>query len=109
LSNIGLLRDWFQLGTPFPGDSYTVNVGQLTMRGDRPFNTRHAASLRAIYDLSSGRGDAWMIATGQAGHPLSKHYGALLPSWQRVKYLPVPWSPSQASTRPNTTLVLKPR
>ncbi|MFN3567144.1 MAG: penicillin acylase family protein, partial [Burkholderiaceae bacterium] len=108
LSNAGFLRDWFQLAAPVPGDSFTINVGQLSLRGDRPYDTRHAASLRAIYDLSDAGGDAWMFATGQVGHPLSSQYGALLRAWQNVEHLPLRWvglREGEAGTR----LVLRPR
>lgn len=108
LSNAGLVRDWFQLAAPVPGDSYTINVGQLLLRGEKPFYTRHAASLRAIYDLSNPGGDAWMFASGQLGHPLSPQYGALLPMWQKVEHLPVHWTGPREGEA-NARLVLKPR
>lgn len=108
LSNARLVRDWFELGAPVPGDSHTVNVGQLLLRGDQPFQTRHAASLRAIYDLSDAGGDAWMFAGGQVGNVFSPHYDALLPMWQKVGYLPLHWS-GPRDGEPAATLVLKPR
>ncbi len=108
LSNAGFVRDWFQRGAPVPGDSYTINVGQLALRGDHPFHTRHAASLRAVYDLSDAGGDAWMFATGQLGHPLSAQYDALLPMWQKVEHLPLHWTGPQEG-EVNARLVLKPR
>lgn len=108
LSNAAFVRNGFQLAAPVPGDSFTINVGQLLLRGERPFDTRHAASLRAIYDLSNDGGDAWMFATGQVGHPLSPHYGALLPAWQKVEYLPLQWAgPREGEV--GRRLVLRPR
>lgn len=108
LSHAAFLRDWFQLSAPVAGDSYTVNVGQLVLRGERPFETRHAASLRAIYDLSNEGGDAWMFTTGQVGHPLSPHYGALLPAWRKVEHLPLHWAgPREGEV--GGRLVLRPR
>lgn len=107
LSNVAWVRDWFQLAAPYPGDSFTVNVGQLALRGERPFATRHAASLRAIYDLSGG-GDAWIFATGQVGHPLSPHYGALLPAWAGADYLPLRWT-AAAHDSAARTLELRPQ
>jgi penicillin amidase len=108
LSNAAFVRDWFQLAVPVPGDSYTVNVGQLLLRGERPFDTRHAASLRAVYDLSDEGGDAWMFATGQVGHPLSSQYGALLAEWRKVEHRPLRWA-APAEGEALARLVLKPR
>ncbi|GAB4475597.1 MAG: penicillin acylase family protein [Burkholderiaceae bacterium] len=107
LSNVPVVRDWVELAAPVPGDSYTINVGQLLLRGDRPFSTRHAASLRAIFDLSNA-GDAWIFATGQLGHPLSPQYGALLPAWRDAEQLPLQWTATGGNER-GARLVLTPR
>jgi penicillin amidase len=92
LSNVPLLRGAFELSVPYPGDSFTINVGQLSLRAAAPFNTRHAASFRAVYDLASPATGQWIYATGQVGHPLSDHYGDLLPSWQAAGALPIRWA-----------------
>jgi penicillin amidase len=104
LSNVGLVRNWFQLTTPYPGDTFTVNVAQLTMKGDAPFNTRHAASLRAIYDLTPDAGARWIYGGGQVGQPWSKHYRDLLERWSRVDYASFDWKPA----KPQHTLLLRP-
>ncbi len=90
LSGVGWLSRFVELRTPFPGDTYTVNVGALTHRPDAPFTTRHAASLRAIYDLAALDGNSfWVQSTGQSGSPFSEHYASMLPLWRDVKYLPM--------------------
>ncbi len=108
LSNAGFMRDLFQLAAPVPGDSYTINVGQLVLRGERPFSTRHAASLRAVYDLSDAGGDAWIFAPGQLGHPLSPQYRALLSAWQTAEHVPLAWTPP-AKSEHHARLMLVPR
>ncbi|HEU0200197.1 MAG TPA: penicillin acylase family protein [Burkholderiaceae bacterium] len=90
-SNVALLRDWFQLAIEHPGDTFTVNVGQLSLRGDKPFNTRHAASLRAVYDLAPGAGAQWIYGGGQVGHVMSDHYRDLLQDWARGAYRAFDW------------------
>ena len=42
LSSVGWLARLFELRAPFPGDTYTVNVGALSHRAGAPFTTRHA-------------------------------------------------------------------
>jgi len=108
LSTVPFLRDWFELRTPVGGDSYTVNVGRLSLRGAAPFNTRHAASMRAIYDLADPRAGAWMLGTGQSGHPLSDQYAAMLDNWRRVDYAPIRWEEPIATGLQAKVLVLKP-
>lgn len=90
LSGAGWLSRFVELRTPFPGDTYTVNVGALSHRPDAPFTTRHAASLRAIYDLAALDSNSfWVQSTGQSGSPFSEHYASMLPLWRDVKYLPM--------------------
>lgn len=112
LSNVAALRDFFELVTPHAGDSFTVNVGRLDLR-DRsdwraPFATRHAASLRAIYDLAPDRTGEWIHTTGQVGHPFSENYGDLLESWRAVKYEPIDFKPPRPEPNPPRVLILRP-
>ena len=107
LSSVPLLRGLFELSVPYPGDSFTINVGQLSLRPGAPFNTRHAASFRAVYELSAPANGHWIYATGQAGHPLSDHYGGLLVRWQTVQLVPVRWEAPQGEAAA-ATLVLRP-
>jgi penicillin amidase len=89
LSGVGALARLFELRVPFPGDTYTVNVGALSHRATAPFSTHHAASLRAIYDLGAlDRQSVWVHSTGQSGSPLSELYASMLPLWRDAKYLP---------------------
>ena len=90
LSNVGWLARLVELRTPFPGDTYTVNVGALSHRSTAPFSTRHAASFRGIYDLASfDANSVWALSTGQSGSPFSENYASMLPLWRDVQYLPM--------------------
>ena len=62
----------------------------VTHRAGAPFTTRHAASLRAIYDLAAPDANSfWVLSTGQSGSPFSEHYASMVPLWRDVKYLPM--------------------
>lgn len=105
-SNVALLRWLFGLTTPYPGDSFTVNVGALSHAAPAPFSTRHAASLRAVVDLSAPETNSvWVHSTGQAGNPLSPHYSSMQTLWRDVSYLPM----RAAHEGEGQLLVLNPR
>jgi penicillin amidase len=106
LSAVRWLAPLFELRTPYPGDTYTVNVGALSHRADAPFSTRHAASLRAVYDLAaSGSNSWWVQSTGQSGSPFSSLYASMLEPWRDVRYLPM-WP---AAARGARVLELRPK
>jgi penicillin G amidase len=103
LSNVPLLRSWFEQRVPDPGDGETVNVGMLRLKGERPFEARAGPSLRAIYDLSGASSGVWMFGPGQSGNPFSPQFGDLLEPWSKVRYRPI--SPPAGTA---LTLILKP-
>lgn len=82
---------WFNVSPETPGDSFTVNVGGMTIRDEaRPFANRHAASLRAIYDLADLDRSRFMQSTGQSGNVLSPWYASFGERWARVEYIAIP-------------------
>jgi penicillin amidase len=111
-SNVPILRDWFELVVPVPGDTFTVNVGQLGMRAGAdwraPYATRHGPSLRAIYDLSPGAAGEWIYTTGQAGNPFADNYADLLQAWRKVEYWSISWDRPKSDQLPHKILVLRP-
>lgn len=62
---------------PTPGDGQTVN--RAGMAPD--FSNVHGAGLRLVADLASPDGLLAIIATGQSGHPLSRHWMDLTATW----------------------------
>ena len=61
----------FDIRVPSPGDTYTVDVGRNTLANEAaPFASRHAASLRAIYDLADLDKSVYIHSTGQSGNLL---------------------------------------
>lgn len=83
------LRSLFDLNIAVPGDSYTVNVGRHRIGDPEPYRTRHAASLRGIYDLSDLNRSRFIHSTGQSGNRLSPHYADFLAPWARVEDVPI--------------------
>ena len=89
-----LLRRWFSRLLPVGGDDSTVDVAHAgRTRDELPFGVVHAAGYRAIYDLAAPDRSRWIAATGQSGHPLSRHYADLAGSWQQGRYLAMRWTP----------------
>ena len=60
-----------------PGDGQTVNRGGMAP----DFSHVHGAGLRLVADLGSPDRLLAMIATGQSGHPLSRHWMDLAEPW----------------------------
>ena len=89
-SKVPTLAKYFELRLPSAGDTYTVNVGRHNLRDDAaPFTNRHAASLRALYDLSNLENSRFMHSTGQSGNVFSPLYDNFARRWAAVSYIPM--------------------
>ena len=105
-----LLGDVFDIAVPSPGDTWTVNVGAMRVGNDQtPFTSRHAASLRVIYDLSDLDRSRFVIPTGQSGNRLSGQYADQSELWRSVDYLPMSMQRGAAESGGQGTLRLIPR
>jgi penicillin amidase len=49
----------------------------------------HAGGFRAVYDFSDPDSSVYIIATGESGHLLSRHYDDLAAIWRRSEYIPM--------------------
>lgn len=88
--NVDMLAPFFDLHVRTPGDTFTINVGRHNPRNEKaPFESRHAASLRAIYDLSNLENSRFIHSTGQSGNRLSPLYDNYVQRWAAVDYLPM--------------------
>jgi len=93
--NVKALAGFFDVVGPSGGDGFTVNVGQYwTHSATMPFATRHAASMRAVYDLANLDESGFIYQTGQSGHPFSSRYQDMKDEWGQVKYRPLRMSTS---------------
>ncbi|MDP2640697.1 MAG: penicillin acylase family protein [Betaproteobacteria bacterium] len=104
------LAKFFDIRVPSPGDTYTVDVGRNTLANESaPFANRHAASLRAIYDLADLDRSVYIHSTGQSGNLLSPLYRNFAERWARVEYIPMSMKRSDALAGSLGTLKLQPR
>ena len=86
-SGKSLLARWFDVQVPTGGDAFTVNVGQYWPNDKKaPFANRHAASLRAIYDLQDMERSQFVYQTGQSGLVFSGRYRDMAQEWAEVRY-----------------------
>ncbi len=94
-SNVGALAPMFEVRRETGGDPFTLNVGQYHLdKADAPFANRHAASLRAIYDLDDPENSLFIYQTGQSGNPLSGRYRDMSGTWAAVNYRPLQMAPA---------------
>ena len=95
-SKVPLLGSLFNIQTPFPGDSFSVNVGRLElMQSKNPYETLQAPSLRTVYDLSDLEKSLFVYQTGQSGWVQSKLYRNMNALWANNEYLPLQMKPEK--------------
>lgn len=103
------LSELFDMRIPTPGDSHTVNAGRYNLRDEaEPFASRHAASLRAIYDLADLENSRFIDSSGQSGNFLSPFYRNYAERWAETKYLPMKTSRETVERGKIGTLTLAP-
>jgi penicillin amidase len=104
-----LLARVFDIRVPSPGDAYTVNVGRNNLNDEAaPFANRHAASLRAIYDLADLEKSLYIHSGGQSGNVLSEHYAAFAEAWAKNEYIPMKSARKALEAEPHHLLRLVP-
>ena len=69
------------------GGDYTLQRAKTAGRGAEPYLNVHAAGYRAVYDFSDLDRSVFVIATGQSGHLLSRHYDDLAAIWRGGDYI----------------------
>ncbi len=83
LGSLPLIGAATNLGIETDGGFYTVNRGANRLgEPDHPYAHVHGAGVRAVYDLAELPQSRFMIATGQSGNPLSRHYGDQIERWR---------------------------
>jgi penicillin amidase len=102
-----LLAHAFDIRVPTPGDVYTVNVGRNNFNDEaQPYANRHAASLRAIYDLSDLEKSLYIHSGGQSGNRLSPHYEAFTEAWAKGEYIQMVTARAALEAQPHKLLRL---
>jgi penicillin amidase len=71
----------------------------VRLAGPTPFENIHGAGYRGSYDLADLENSRFIIATGQSGHPLSRHYRDLAPIWGTGQVIRLPAAPQGETGR----------
>lgn len=88
LGKVPLLERFANLSIPTDGGDHTVNRGTFVAEASR-FPHTHGAGLRVVYDLADLGSSRFVIATGQSGNPISRHYGDMLEAWRTNRGFPL--------------------
>ena len=91
------------------GGDFTLNRGLMAGDGPNPYADVHAAGYRAVYDFADPDSSVFITATGQSGHPLSRHYDDLSELWRRGEYIPMSLDPALARAAAAGITWLQPR
>ena len=78
------------------GGDNTLQRGTTAGKGPNPFLNVHAAGYRGVYDFADPDSSVFITATGQSGHPLSRHYDDLGELWRRGEYIQMTLDPDLA-------------
>jgi len=91
------------------GGDNTLQRGRTSGTGPEPFQNVHGAGYRGVYDFADPDSSVFIIATGQSGHPLSRHYDDLGELWRRGEYIPMSLDPDLARAAAIGVTTLVPR
>ncbi|WP_300547445.1 penicillin acylase family protein [Roseovarius sp.] len=97
LGDVPLLRYFVNIRQSTSGGDNTLLRGR-TRGGDGAdaFQNVHGAGYRGVYDFADPDSSVFIIATGQSGHFLSRHYDDLSQLWRRGEYIPMSLDPALA-------------
>jgi len=89
LGDVPLLRHFVNIRQSTSGGDNTLQRGQTSGTGDRPYENVHAAGFRGVYDFADPDSSIFIISTGQSGHFLSRFYDDMAQLWRRGEYVPM--------------------
>ncbi|MFO1210273.1 MAG: penicillin acylase family protein [Amaricoccus sp.] len=96
LGRIPVLKYLVNIRQSTAGGDHTLLRGQSPGDGPEPYLNVHAAGFRGVFDFSDPDSSVFVIATGESGHPLSRHYDDLAALWRRAEYVPMSFDTSLA-------------
>lgn len=108
LGEVPLLRYFVNIRQSTSGGDNTLMRGKTAGRGAAPFRNVHGAGYRGVYDFTDPDSSVFIIATGQSGHFLSRHYDDMAQLWRRGEYLPMSLDPQLARAAAVGVTVLQP-
>lgn len=96
LGQIGLLRYFVNIRQSLSGGDHTLMMAMTAAVDPDPFHAIIGPGYRGVYDFADPDGSVFIIAPGQSGHPLSRHYDDLGELWRRGEYIPMSLDPDLA-------------
>jgi penicillin amidase len=86
---VPVLRDIFGIAVPASGGIDTINRAAYYGGGPAPYAAVHGPGMRAVYDLAAPERSRFVVATGQSGNVLSKHYDDMNPLWREGRTIEI--------------------
>ncbi|RYH10290.1 penicillin acylase family protein [Tropicimonas sp. IMCC6043] len=109
LGEMPVLKWFVNIRQSTSGGDNTLQRALTAGTGQEPFANVHAAGYRGVYDFADPDSSVFIIATGQSGHPLSRHYDDLGELWRRGEYIPMTLDPELARAGAVGVTRLEPR
>ena len=108
LGDVWAVRWLVNLRQSTSGGDHTLMRGRTIGDGPEPFRNVHGAGYRGVYDFADPDSSVFVIATGQSGHPLSRHYDDLGELWRRGEYIPMTLDPELARAGAEGIVTIRP-
>jgi penicillin G amidase len=108
LGEIPFLRYFVNIRQSTSGGDDTLMRAVTRGTGEEPYQNVHSAGYRGVYDFADPDSSVFITATGQSGHPLSRHYDDLGELWRRGEYIPMSLDPDLARAAAAGVMVLTP-
>ena len=108
LGDVPILKYFVNIRQSTSGGDDTLMRGVTRGEGPEPYQNVHSAGYRGVYDFADPDSSVFIIATGQSGHPLSRHYDDLGELWRRGEYIPMSLDPELAHAAAAGVMVLTP-
>ncbi len=96
LGDVPILRYFVNIRQSTSGGDSTLLRGRTIGTGPNPFLNVHGGGYRGVYDFADPDSSVFIVATGQSGHPMSRHYDDLSEVWRRGEYIPMSLDPELA-------------
>ena len=109
LGDVPFLKYFVNIRQSTSGGDDTLMRGVTRGTGPEPYQNVHSAGYRGVYDFADPDSSVFITATGQSGHPLSRHYDDLGELWRRGEYIPMSLDPELAHAAAAGVMVLTPQ
>ncbi|WP_135446988.1 penicillin acylase family protein [Tabrizicola caldifontis] len=108
LGEVPILKYFVNIRQSTSGGDDTLMRGVTRGTGPEPYQNVHSAGYRGVYDFADPDSSVFITATGQSGHPLSRHYDDLGELWRRGEYIPMSLDPDLARAAAAGVMMLTP-